>query len=107
MVQLALSLFQPRSIQVCIGVSFTTSSFHFPFIASSGDPQDPHLFILAASVALSGHCCGVSALHLPEITWQSHHVTPSVTSSTSDFLIEKVFVDDERQIYKDSLVQRN
>lgn len=58
---------------VCIGVSFTTASFHFPFITRSGDPQSPHLFILATSVALSGCCCGVSALHLPEITWQSNH----------------------------------
>lgn len=71
--------------QVCIGVSFTTASFHFPFIASSGDPQEPHLFILATSVALSGHCCGVSALHLPEITWQSHHLATAVTCVSSDF----------------------
>lgn len=78
--------------KMCVGVSFTTASFHFPFIASSGDPQDPHLFILAACVALSGHCCGVSALHLPKITWQSNHLATTVTSISSDVLLKKGFL---------------
>lgn len=95
---LSLSLEVYISItQVCIGVSFTTGSFHFPFIASSGDPQDPHLVILAISVVLSGQCCVVSALNLPEITWQSNHVAPSVTSVSPDFWlsVEEVFGNDE------------
>lgn len=49
-----------------------------PFIASSEDPQDAHLFILATFVVLSGPAVQ-SARHLSEITWQQSHVAPAVT----------------------------
>lgn len=52
-------------------VSFTTASFSFPFIASCGKPQDPHLLILVTSVVLSSRRCGASELRLLETDWQS------------------------------------
>ena len=48
---------------------FTTAPFSWPFIASCGKPQDPHLLISVTSVALSGHRCGASGIRLLEISF--------------------------------------
>lgn len=59
--------------QVRIGICFIQLVQSLPFIASSEDPQDRHLFILATFVVLSGCCCKVGPAplrdHLAGATW--------------------------------------